>query len=283
LLNNLLSIYGSKAFTDSELMTTLDELKKAEALRFITAIESQVENMFEQFKNLSYNANTKGFDYEYAFFKILKEYLGSRFNFYLRPHIIDKEMKYLEILGRGENEVDIAATFKSTIPRVVLRTKKTDFVLFDTIAFLVECKAVLNSQSIRKDLSKLEKLASLGVDPNRFSDTRGSEFIMVDRPLRILLYERKLIKEQKLNSVLNGNNFWDLIYLTKDKITIVNKSTIPFANFLQEKIRGSVTTTQVMDWEDAIYNSTNDDSYDCSRSDGSQCHSAIYKTGSFGL
>src|SRR5438093_9678322 len=108
LVLSAIQLNESEDFTHPELMTSLDELKKAEALQFVTAIESQVENRFEEFKNLSYNANTKGFDYEYAFFKILKEYLGSRFKFYLRPHIIDKDMNYLEILGRGENEVDIA-------------------------------------------------------------------------------------------------------------------------------------------------------------------------------
>jgi len=234
-------------------MASISELRKKEALNFVTAIESQVEKKFEGYKNLSYNANTKGYDYEFAIFKIFKDYLGSRFNFYLRPHIIDREMKYLEILNKGENEVDIAATFKSTTPRVILKTDKTNFVFFNSIAFLVECKAILNLQSLSNDLNKLKKIAALPVNPKRFTAVFGPKYAVKERPLRILVYHRRSIKDQSLESVLAASIFWDIIFVVNKKITIVNKSTVPFAKNYLEKSLGKVSKSQISYWRDVPF------------------------------
>jgi hypothetical protein len=227
--------------------------RKLEASKIVNTLESLIQKRYDEFKELSYNANTKGYDYESIIYEILKEYLNSRFDFYLRPHIVDKDMNYVAVFKTGENEVDIATTFKSTIPKLIIKTSKTSFIFLDSIAFLVECKAVLNSQSIANDLDKLEKISSLPIDANRFSDVRGSEFMVEDRPLRILVYERKSIKEEVLNSTLNASKYWDLIFIVKDKITIINKSTIPFAEYLQKKLRTNITTTVVIKWQDVPF------------------------------
>jgi len=183
----------------------------------------------------------------------LKDYLGPRFNFHLRPHIIDREMKYLEILSTGENEVDIAATFKSTTPRVILKTDKTNFVFFNSIAFLIECKAVLNLQSLNNDLSKLGKIANLPVNPNRFSNILGPKFAVKERPLRILVYHRRSIKTESLETVLSANIFWDIIFVVNKKITIVNKSTIPFAKSYLEERLGKKSKTGISYWHDVPF------------------------------
>jgi len=227
--------------------------RKLEASKIVNTLESLIQKKYDEFKELSYNANTKGYDYESIIYEIFKEYLDSRFDFYLRPHIIDKNMNYVEVLKTGENEVDVAAIFKATVPKLIVKTNKTSFIFLDSIAFLVECKAVLNSQSIVDDLDKLEKLASLPIDPNRFSNVTGSEFMVTERPLRILVYERKSIKEQVLNTTLNGSKYWDLIFVVKDKVTIINKSTIPFAKFLEENTRNTVSTSLVMYWHDVPF------------------------------
>lgn len=227
--------------------------KKTEATKIVSTIESLIEKKFEGYKNLSYNTNTKGYDYEFTVFKILKEYLGSRFIF-LRPHIIDKELNYIDILStKGGNEVDIAAIFKSTIPKEILRTEKTSFVFYDSVAFIIEVKSVLNHQSLMKDLSKMEKITQLPLDTERFPVMVGSQFVVQDRPLRILVYEKKSIQEKILNSILNGNNFWDLIFVVKDKITIVNKLNIPFAKFFAENIKREPTTNKVAYWHDVPF------------------------------
>jgi hypothetical protein len=78
------------------------DLQKKEAINIVNTVESLIQKKYEGYKNLSYNANTKGYDYESVVFKILKEYLGSRFDFYLRPHIIDKELNYTDVLKIGD-------------------------------------------------------------------------------------------------------------------------------------------------------------------------------------
>lgn len=224
----------------------IDEIKKKEANKIANGIESMVEKKFEGYKNLSYNTNTKGYDYEFAIFKILKEYLSSRFNFYLRSHLIDKEMKYLETLSKkGENEIDIIATFKSTIPKIILKTDKTYFVPYDAVAFLVEVKSILNRQNLIKDLNKLEKIASLPINSNRFGGYIGSKFAITDRPLRILIYAETSITQKTLEYILLNNEFWDLIYVVKDRVTIGNKTNIPFIKFLIKEQNKPVNVNRI--------------------------------------
>jgi hypothetical protein len=45
-------------------------LRKKEAKKIVTIIESLIQKKFEGYKNLSYNANTKGYDYEFVVFSL---------------------------------------------------------------------------------------------------------------------------------------------------------------------------------------------------------------------
>lgn len=235
-------------------MSTQDDKKKREAMSIVTEIESLIARKFEGYKKLSYNTNTKGYDYEYAVYKILEEYLNPRFNFYLRPHLLDVDMSYLEILSKkGENEVDVAATFKSTIPNSILKTDKTSFVAYDSVAFIVEVKAVLNSQSLTNDLNKFEKIAKLPIDSKRFPIVTQSQFAIEDRPLRILVYDTASIKQETMESVLTNNDFWDIIFVVNEKVTIINKLNIPFAKFLEEEIKKVSNASKITYWFDVPF------------------------------
>lgn len=85
------------------------------------AIEGQIKNNIESFKYINYNPNTKGADYEKVICDLLNTYLGSRFEFYTRAQIVDREMKYTRIFQGGAREIDVVGTFNTTAPKIVLK------------------------------------------------------------------------------------------------------------------------------------------------------------------
>lgn len=162
-----------------------NEKKKREAKALMEAINRKMKDEFERYEKIHYNPNKKGADYEKVVSSMLKDYIGSMFNFHERAQLIDVEMKYLDIFEKGSNETDVVATFKNASPNLILKIQDTAFVPYDAVAFIIEVKARMDKTSLAADLDKLEKIAKLPLAEGRFGISIGGQY-NIERPLRIL-------------------------------------------------------------------------------------------------
>lgn len=207
----------------------------------IKAIEGQIKNNIKGFEYLTYNPNTKGADYEKVICDLLNAYLGSRFEFYTRAQIVDREMKSTRIFQRGFREIDVVGIFNTTAPKIVLKAGHSVIIPYDAIALLAEVKSVLNKERLTEDLQRLEKLMQLKVFENRFPIKKiiginekvfGFPEMRADIPLRLLMYFKtpkdNTIRDELLNRY---SGVWDIVFLVDKEEIILNKD-LPFAKAL---------------------------------------------------
>lgn len=124
-------------------------------------IQAGFREEFDKIREMRYNPNTKGYDYEKILKEFYEQYLGNLFNFYTRVPLYDKELKCKNILRNEENEFDVVATYKNALPKIVLQRGKTPFIPYDSTAFITEVKQTLTKSNLNKDLKKLGKLSML--------------------------------------------------------------------------------------------------------------------------
>jgi hypothetical protein len=168
-----------------------NEKIKEQAQSLIRSINFEMKAKFETFKQINYNPNTKGFDYEKTLSSLLNIYLGAVFDIYNRASLIDVNMEYLEIFSTGENEIDIIAVYKNTFPKVVTKIEDTNFIPYDSVGFIIEVKSRLDKTNLSNDLTKLEKISKLKLSSDRLGSAIIGGSDVVDRPLRILFYYQK--------------------------------------------------------------------------------------------
>jgi hypothetical protein len=176
--------------SESGISINPDEKIRKQAESLFKTFEGQIKNNIEGFKHLNYNPNTKGADYGEVIYDLLSVYLGPRFDFYTRAQVVDREMKYTNLFKGRAKEIDVVGTFKTSIPRFVLKAKKSVIIPYDAIAILSEVKSVLNIKNLNEDLEKFKKLDQLNPSENRFipnpplisPDTRA------DKPFRLGIF-----------------------------------------------------------------------------------------------
>jgi hypothetical protein len=209
---------------------------RAESLR--KTIEGQIKNNIECFKNIIYNTNTKGADYEKVICELLNKYLGSRFDFFNRAHIIDSEMEYLKFFKTGANEIDVVGTFNTTAPKIVLKAGGLVIVPYDALALLSEVKFRLDSETLGEDLRKLENVMQLKISRNRFlpqGEVFGFDEKRPCKPFRLLVYFQKSIDDDSMERLLTQySKVWDAVLLVDKEELLINRD-LPFVNSLFEK------------------------------------------------
>jgi hypothetical protein len=134
--------------------------KKTQAQSIINGISLDIISEFEKLRDIQANTNTKEGVYEKAVSKFFTDYLGSRFDFYTRAHLLDIKMEYLELLSLGQNEIDVVATFNSAYPKIIVKLGDVNFVAYDSVAFFAEIKSTLDKNNLTKDLIKFEKIGN---------------------------------------------------------------------------------------------------------------------------
>lgn len=210
-------------------------MKQDEATKLLNPITEELKVAFKTILEQSYNTNTKGGDYEKKIIDLLLEpYLKNLFIFHQRAKIVDKDMKYLEVIGR-QNEFDIVGTFKVATPDIVLGTGPT--VLYDATGFIIEVKQDLTTENLEKDLQKLDKIRLLELTKNRFSAFISGEYTVKNtnnepRPLRLLFYLKAEMKSEEINKVLCDAKYydsWDAVVLFNEGIVLVNTKNMPIS------------------------------------------------------
>jgi hypothetical protein len=227
---------------------------RAESLR--KAIEGQIKNNIECFKNIIYNTNTKGADYENVICELLNNYLGSRFDFYNRAHIIDSEMEYLKFFKTGANEIDVVGTFNTTAPKIVLKAGGLVIVPYDAVALLSQVKSKLDSQKLHEDLISLENIMRLKVSPNRFlpHEVSGFDEKRPCKPFRLLVYFQKSIDDNSMERLSTQySEVWDALLLVDEEELLINRD-LPFVNSLfKEGLQDKNPNKTFLPWKDAPF------------------------------
>jgi hypothetical protein len=208
------------------------EKRKDQAKALIAAMNHQMKDEFERSKEILLNANTKGAEYEKEISRMLGTYLGSRFEFHTRAQLIDVNMEYLNLFSVGENEVDVAATFIQTYPKIVLKIGDTKYIPYDGAAFIIEVKKTIDKSKFEKDLRKLEKISKLNLSADRLGGvTQGGQH-SIDRPLRLLFYFESSIDETiRQDLMLRYCHAWDMILIIQ-KNELLSNRRLPAVNAL---------------------------------------------------
>jgi hypothetical protein len=189
--------------------------KKPEATELLTEIENGLKDKFLSVRKKHFNRNKKGYEYEKTLATFLESYLGGVYDFYVRVPLIDHELEALSILSVDENEFDVVATYKTAVPKIVLKAHDTSYIPYDAVAFVVEVKQKLDKTVLEDDLEKLDKLGKLKVG-KRFGDHFTTKY-SIQRPLKILFYyESGTTIDTLIASLNNKRNAWDFMVVLMD-------------------------------------------------------------------
>lgn len=241
--------------------------------QIIEKVENELMNELREVMELPSSPNVKGEMYEVKISSFFEKYLGSIYDFHTRVSIIDFLGFCFEVFKPIENEFDIVATYKTAVPRIILKhegevnEKKSEFkyIPYDSVAFIIQVKQDLDKGKLKSDLEKLKKIRSLPLYPNRIpaSVTYPNTLCIGGpsvSPLNILFYlRRRSISDEAIESLLKEfKDCWDFLVIVEDKILLINYRIVTILNKLtkenlQNLKRGSdKIKTLVDEWEKAI-------------------------------
>ena len=132
--------------------------KKTEAKKFLEGIENGLKSEFNNLRDKHFNTNTKGYEYEKILKDFLASYFGGIYDFHVRVPLVDIELEALSVFSSSENEFDVVATYKTVVPRIVLKVHETSFLPYDAVAFIAEVKQTVTKAGLESDLKKFDKL-----------------------------------------------------------------------------------------------------------------------------
>ena len=198
----------------------------------INGFENALRSEWRQYREQSFNTNTKGGAYETALKELLQQYLGNILDIRTRSAIVDAKLDCFSLLTEGENEIDIVATYKTATPNIVFEAGDMSWVPYDGVSFLCEVKSSLSKSSLESDLEKIEKLVDLRDSPEDRFHTYTSTPYSVNHQLMCLVYDEENIADSSKSDLLEEySDVWDLMLVVEEDEMYVN-STLPFMDFL---------------------------------------------------
>lgn len=191
-----------------ELWKRWETIPKEQATDLLNAINKQLTDKFDGLRSEKYNQNTKGYDYEEIIRAFFEDYVGGAFELIIRMGVLDAELKALQVLKATENEFDVIALNKNSVPRLVHRR----LVPYDSIGFIIEVKQTLTLDSLESDLVKFSKLDTLKHNCSK-------------KPLRVLFYYEVSADEEKSFQLLDKYcQSWDVCVCLKKNQTYVSST-----------------------------------------------------------
>jgi hypothetical protein len=145
--------------------------------------------------------------------------------------------KAIAVVISTHPQVDVVGTFKSSIPRIVLKAKKSVIIPYDAIAILSEVKSVLNIENLNEDLEKFKKLDQLSPSEDRFIPNPPllSSATRTDKPFRLLVYfKTPKALDGVMDLLTRYIDFWDAVFLV-DKEEVLFNGNLPFIKMLEAK------------------------------------------------
>ena len=210
----------------------------------IEGFSRKLQSQWEQHRRQSFNTNTKGKAYEQALSEFLQEYFGGVYDIKTRVAVVDEPFRCFDTLSSGENEIDVVATFKQAVPRIILESGDMIWVPWDAVSFVCEVKSALTKKALEEDLEKLAKLNELGPKnrTQRFPQYAGrteiftgdrtnkkmTRDVSVDHQLKCLVYDEYNTSAESLFEVSNEfTDIWDLILLVEKDLLLISPK-LPF-------------------------------------------------------
>lgn len=209
-----------------------------DSIWLLDGVDKNLRNRFDTIREVHYNPNTKGGNYEKILAQYLREYLDTLVDFHIRSAILDATLEVLNIFPKGGNEFDVVATYKTATPKIVLKTGDMSYIPYDAVAFFIEVKQTLSKSKLEDDLKKYKKLLELQLS-NRFRSKLGP-VTRIDYPMKILFYYENEISKGTLEKILVENNdFWDILIIYQDNIMYAN-SRLPYIIRAQKILKGTL-------------------------------------------
>jgi len=203
--------------------------KKSQIRSILEGMSSNLKSELNQKKDIHYNPNVKGHDYEIAVKDFLDSHLSGKFHFFDRVFLLDTNLEIFDIFSPSENEWDVVACHKNIVPHPLLTTGESSIIPYDAVAFLVSVKQNFVKKDFLKDCERFKRLSSLGYYDKALSI--GGDFTL-NRPLKCVLYFSGDIKEK---TFLFSRDEWDIITIVDNDIFVANK-TLP----LSTKLTGGI-------------------------------------------
>lgn len=212
--------------------------KKESAKDLLKKIEDKLKGDFERIKKQYYNTGEKGRCYENILKNFLEEYMEGVLDFYTRSFIIDRYCDCFDIFKKVENEFDVVATFSTSIPKLIFSIENLKYIPYDSIAFICEVKQTLTKSFLEKDLKKFRKLSNLKFKRDFPASAKYSK-VVVDRPLRCLVYEEKEIGKKTFEKIISMyEEYCDMILIIENNLLWINKNLpITQALILEERLK----------------------------------------------
>ena len=200
------------------------------------------EGLYRQwrgYRNLHYNANTKGAAYEKAFANFLDDYFGNTFDVRTRTAVLDDELKTLELFSKGESELDIVVSFKQTIPQLVLDAGGMSWVAYNGVAFICEVKSRLTTSALRNDLDKISKLREVERAEDDITFIREHKYYKREQMLLLVYDQNESTTESILGILYDNLEQWDMVLSVEDNILLINPH-LPYTETFESK-EGEIT------------------------------------------
>lgn len=213
-------------------MGILEYLDAKKAVSYLNKIEKETRSQFEIIKKEHYNPGTKGYDFEETLKDFYSRYLSEAYNFFVRRPILDINLK-VETVFKRTNEFDIVATYKNSVPRLIYKIRNTEFIPYDSVAFITEVKQTLTKRDLKKDLKKLQKLNELETgNPFKYLPFP----YLRSRPERILFYYERKARESSIIELLGAyENSWDIVTILGDDVIFTNTTNYAAKNIMKRK------------------------------------------------
>lgn len=195
----------------------------------INQIEQQLRDELMRLKDIPSPTSVKGGSYEDILKEFFEKYLRSIYDFYTRVTLVDYLGLHKFIFDPKENEFDLVATYKTSVPKIFLQYANY-YIPYDAAAFIVQIKQDLDKNKLQMDLEKLRKLRSLPLSQNRIPvSIIGLDPVLkvggssID-PLNILIYVNQRTKKSKsIEDLLRDfKDCWDLVLVLSQNKLYVN-------------------------------------------------------------
>jgi hypothetical protein len=218
----------------------------------VEGFSEKLRTQWAQHRRQSFNTNTKGKAYEEALRGFLDEYFEGIYDIETRVAVIDAPLNCFDVLTSGENEIDVVATFRQAVPRIILESGDMLWVPWDAVAFICEVKSSLTKGALEDDLEKLAKLNELGPEtPNRrFPQHSGRTKLTtgeepnketiardasVEHQLKCLVYDEYNTSYESLFEIVHEfTDIWDLILIVDEDVLLISPE-LPFAEGWQSR------------------------------------------------
>ena len=207
----------------------------------LEGFRQQLRSRWQEYRNQSYNQNTKGAAYEQALAKFLTEYMGGAFDIRTRTAVVDDELECFNLFTPAQNEIDVVATFPQARPQIVFESEGMMWVPYRGVAFVCEVKSRMTTTALRDDLEKTRKLSQIEREDG-FGVTIGGS-TNVDHQLKCLVYDdaSAVNDDTKIEILENNMEAWDLVLLVEDDIIIAHPE-LPFSENLNHPLYANGTS-----------------------------------------